>query len=55
LPERLLTEVLTEGPAAGKGLTKKEFDFMKNEYYSVMGWDENGIPTDSCLSRLGLT
>ena len=27
---------------------------MKKEYYDIMGWDENGVPTSETLKELGL-
>jgi aldehyde:ferredoxin oxidoreductase len=27
---------------------------MLNEYYSIRGWDENGVPTRAGIERLGL-
>ena len=49
LPERMLKEPLTEGPA--KGLVVK-LDEMLPEFYQLRGWDENGIPTPEKLSSL---
>lgn len=51
LPPRLLTEALPEGPAKGKVV---ELDTMLAEYYSLRGWDKEGIPTDSKLKQLSL-
>jgi aldehyde:ferredoxin oxidoreductase len=31
-----------------------ELDGMLNDYYQRMGWDANGIPTRSQLTKLGL-
>jgi aldehyde:ferredoxin oxidoreductase len=28
---------------------------MLNEYYIARGWDDDGIPTQETLERLGLT
>ena len=52
LPKRSLKEPLPSGPAKGQVL---ELDTMKAEYYQLMGWDENGIPTEERLKKLGLT
>jgi aldehyde:ferredoxin oxidoreductase len=54
LPDRILKEVLPEGYAQGKGLTKEDLEMMKDEFYSSMGWDDKGIPTEACLKNLGL-
>jgi aldehyde:ferredoxin oxidoreductase len=39
------------GPATGHVV---ELDPMLDEYYRIMGWDENGIPTRERLEDLGL-
>lgn len=51
LPERLLKEPLTAGPAAGHTV---DLDPMLKEYYRFRGWDSNGIPTGKKLAQLGL-
>jgi aldehyde:ferredoxin oxidoreductase len=39
---RTLTEPLTDGVAAGVGLTADELDAMTTDYYAARGWDANG-------------
>lgn len=51
LPKRLLEEEVPNGPS--KGYVHK-LDVLLPEYYSVRGWDENGIPTAETLKKLGL-
>ena len=51
LPDRNLTHPMIGGPATGHVV---ELDLMLNEYYRIMGWDENGIPTRERLEDLGL-
>ncbi len=51
LPGRCLTEPLPSGPAKGHVV---ELDAMRSEYYQLMGWDENGVPTPQRLKELGL-
>ncbi len=51
LPPRFLEEPMPEGPA--RGMTVKLWDMLK-EAYSEFGWDENGIPGEETLKRLGL-
>jgi len=29
-------------------------DTMQEEYYTMMGWDTRGVPTQECLQDLGL-
>ena len=51
LPKRALAEPLPSGPAKGHVM---ELDKLRTEYYHLMGWDENGIPTGERLVELGL-
>ena len=52
LPQRMLTEPLTEGPAEGHVVY---LDKMLPEFYQLRGWDETGAPTPEKLSLLGIT
>lgn len=54
LPERICSEPLQGGPAAGKTIPRQEFDAMLAEYYNLRGWDQNGVPTGEKLGELGL-
>jgi len=51
LPERLLSEPLPDGPLQGAVSRLPE---MLPEYYSLRGWDKQGIPTNAKLESLGL-
>ena len=51
LPERLLKEPMPEGPQKGNTVRLSE---MLPEYYKLRGWDENGVPSEETLKRLGL-
>jgi aldehyde:ferredoxin oxidoreductase len=51
LPDRNLAHPMVGGPATGHVV---ELDPMLDEYYRIMGWDENGIPTRERLEDLGL-
>ncbi len=51
LPERMLKEPAKSG--AGKGKIA-ELDKMLPEYYSLRGWDKDGVPATETLTRLGL-
>ncbi len=53
LPKRLM-EPLPDGPTKGNAFTQEMFDEMLDEYYTLRGWDENGIPTEDKLKELGL-
>ncbi len=51
LPKRLLEEGANAGPAKGK---VNELGKMLPEYYTVRGWDQDGVPTAETRQRLGL-
>lgn len=51
LPARNLTQPLASGPASGHVV---ELTPMLDEYYRLMGWDAQGIPTPERLAELGL-
>jgi aldehyde:ferredoxin oxidoreductase len=52
LPARMLEEPMPGGPAKGHVV---ELDQMLDEFYTLRGWDENGIPTPEKLQALGLS
>lgn len=51
LPPRLLKEPVTEGPAKGK---VNRLDIMLPEYYSLRGWDKEGVPTEAKKKELSI-
>ena len=52
LPGRFFKEVLTEGPPKDKPMTEDLFIRAMNEYYSLRGWNEQGLPTLEKLKDL---
>jgi len=54
LPYRIMYEGLKEGGTLGNTISPEELKAMLDEYYSVRGWDENGIPRGEVLKRLGV-
>ncbi|MBT3350192.1 MAG: aldehyde ferredoxin oxidoreductase, partial [Nitrospinaceae bacterium] len=54
LPHRVMHEPIPDGPHKGMYCPPEELEAMKDEYYILRGWDENGIPTRETLGRLGL-
>ena len=52
LPEKFLTEPIENGPARGQRVRKLKS--MVGEFYSSMGWDEQGVPTPQKLAELGI-
>ncbi len=51
LPDRLLEEPLPDGPHKGE---VANLDKLLPKYYSVRGWDEQGVPTEEKLSELDI-
>jgi len=51
LPRRMLEEPMPDGPARGHVV---ELEEMIDEFYTLRGWDENGVPTREKLESLGL-
>lgn len=52
LPVRNLTQPLLVGSAGGQVV---DLEPMLDEYYRIMGWDANGIPTPLRLKELGIS
>lgn len=51
LPKRFLEEPMPNGESKGQIV---ELDALLDDYYSVMGWSSNGIPTKKKLKELDL-
>ncbi|MGE5138410.1 MAG: aldehyde ferredoxin oxidoreductase family protein [Rudaea sp.] len=51
LPARNTVQPLGSGPAKGQIV---ELDALLEDYYRLVGWDQNGVPTKERLARLGL-
>lgn len=54
LPKRFYEPLLGEGPLKGRAVDKQSAELTRKAYYSLMGWDENGIPTEIKLAELDL-
>ena len=54
LPPRVLQEKLSDGVAAGVGLTREELDYMIGGYYRARGWTDEGLIPEARLKELGL-
>jgi len=54
LPYRVMHEPIPDGPAAGRYCPQEDLDAMLDRYYTLRGWDQNGIPTNGKLVELGL-
>ncbi|MFX1522968.1 MAG: aldehyde ferredoxin oxidoreductase family protein [Promethearchaeota archaeon] len=53
LPSRFW-EPLPSGPHKGESLDKEAFEKLKAEYYAIVGWNEEGVPTSEILQKLEL-
>jgi aldehyde:ferredoxin oxidoreductase len=53
-PARFYEEPIPSGPNKGHRITLTELDELLDAYYAARGWDENGIPTEKTLFRVGL-
>jgi aldehyde:ferredoxin oxidoreductase len=55
LPDFFFEVPIPDGPQVGKKLDKNKFEKMKDEYYSLRGWDvETGFQTETTLRKLGM-
>ncbi len=54
LPARFF-QPFERGPLAGVALPSGDFEAARQEYYRLMGWDENGVPRPGKLQELGIS
>ena len=54
LPEKMFKKALIGGPSEGIKVDKAEWEAALDEYYRQNDWDENGIPSRTKLTVLGL-
>ncbi len=54
LPWRVMHEPIPDGPSAGMHCPPEELSMMLDRYYSLRGWDADGVPTRERLGALGL-
>ncbi len=52
LPKRFMQEKAPFGEPKGQIINEEEFERIKLEYYSLRGWDSNGIPTSEKVKEL---
>ena len=52
IPRKVVEQALLSGPAAGQKIPQEAFEDMLNQYYEVMGWDENGNLPEELLKTL---
>jgi aldehyde:ferredoxin oxidoreductase len=53
LPDRFFAP-MEEGPLKGVSIDRDQFHHLIREYYTLSGWDENGVPTKAKLGELDL-
>jgi len=53
-PLRWMEEPLPSGAGQGRCMPRDKAEKMLDEYYSLRGWDSNGLPTKGKLQELGL-
>ncbi len=53
-PARWFEEPLTQGPMKGRHLDYNTYNMLLDWYYEIRGWDKNGVPKKTTLSRYGL-
>ena len=50
IPNRIINEVIRSGPAAGQKIPQEAFNKMLDDYYEIMGWDQDGcIPMNTLV------
>ena len=55
LPGSVFKSPISRGAYKGMKLERDKFEKMKDEYYTIRGWDvKTGIPTEETLNKFGL-
>ena len=52
LPDRMFEEPVIYGPTEGEKISRRRFEEELDKYYTVRGWDEDGIPMKRTLNEL---
>jgi aldehyde:ferredoxin oxidoreductase len=55
LPRRLFETTVPYGIFKGERLDREKFEKMLDEYYSLRGWDKDGIPTEETFKKFDLS
>lgn len=53
-PDRVFKDPLKSGVAEGKFVPREDFEKELSNYYTLRGWNQNGIPMKSKLEELGM-
>ncbi|PWI49300.1 aldehyde ferredoxin oxidoreductase [Candidatus Heimdallarchaeota archaeon B3_Heim] len=54
LPNRFSQEAAPKGDPKGQLIKQSDFESAKGEYYSLRGWNTNGVPTPEKIDKLGI-
>jgi aldehyde:ferredoxin oxidoreductase len=54
LPKKFFRALQGFGPTAGAALNPQDFEEVLDQYYQLMGWTPNGVPTPEKLAELGI-
>ncbi len=54
LPKKFFEPLVGTGPTAGVALAHEEIEAALDQYYALMGWTNDGVPTRLALANLGL-
>lgn len=52
VPKKIVRDALKSGPAAGQVIPPEAFEDMLNQYYEVMGWNQDGTMPDELINSL---
>ena len=52
--DRMFTPLPNEGPRGGAVITREEMTKMQDDYYALLEWDKDGLPSDATLKKFGL-
>ena len=52
VPKRVVTEALKSGPAEGQVIPPEAFEDMLDQYYQVMGWNNDGTLPEELIQSL---
>jgi aldehyde:ferredoxin oxidoreductase len=55
LPPKFFTQQLRGGPTDGVKVSEEDFERALDEYYTLRGWNNQGIPREETLTKLNLT
>jgi len=54
LPKRVIEEEIPDGPSQGESISRDEFERELDRYYTVRGWDREGVPLKNTLKELDM-